>query len=1710
MAFLLRLLLLFPLLPSGQASWGVSSPRTVQGVRGSCLLIPCIFSFPDSVQVTDQGITTIWYYDYWGSRQVVTHSADPKLVEARFQGRAQLLGNTKHYTCNLLLRDLKPEDSGTYNFRFEISEGNRWSDTQGTSVTVTEEPVVPTISFPTELREGMAVDLNCSTPYACLEGQISLQWQGQDPSRSVTSNHLSLEPTGISHLQTLHMALTWEDHDRALHCQLSVANRKVQAETRLHVQYAPKGVQVLLSPSDRNILPGDLVTLTCLVNASYPEVNFVQWTKDGLHLEAKSRVLQLSQVAWSDAGVYTCHAGNRVGSSISPPLSLHVFMAEVQVNPAGPFLETQAVTLLCNTPPEGPSELHYSWYKNQVLLQGAHARALLLPSASRADTGFYACEVQNAQGRERSGPISVVVNHAPLVPELTAFLETQTGLMGILHCSVVSEPLATLTLYHKGLILASSTGENDPGPRFSISLAPNALHLEIRNLEPADDGEYQCTATNSLGNSTTTLDFHANVARLLISPATQVVEGQVVTLSCSSGLVPTSDTRFSWYRNGVLFLEGPSSSLLLPAVSSSDAGSYYCRAQGSLSASGPSSPAILTVLHPPRRPAFTAHLDPEAAEAGAGQRGLLSCQVDSDPPAQLRLLHETRVVATSLPPGGSCATCSPRVKVTSAPNSLRVEIREPVLEDEGEYVCEANNTLGSASASVSFNAQATVVVIRPSETPREGVEVTLKCVVSREAAGSPANFSWLRNEEPWTQGPLETMTLLPVARTDSGRYACRVLTEAHTLLSAPAVLTVLYPPDPPKLSALLDVAQGHMAVFACTVDSWPLAHLALFHGELLLASSRGHQLPSHGRLRAKATANSLQLELRELDLGDSGNYRCEATNTLGSANASLFFQVRGAWVQVTPSPELQEGQAVVLSCHLPAGTAEGSSYRWYRDGQPLEGANSATLRLAAITLKQAGAYHCQAQAPGTATASLAAPVVLHVSYAPRQATLTALLDTGPGRLGLLLCRVESDPPAQLRLLHRDSLVASTNQGTGELASSSPRLQVVVSPNTLRLEIHGAGLEDEGTYTCEATSVLGQASASTDFDAQAVSVQVWPTASVQEGQQVNLTCLVWTSDLAPLTYTWYRDSQQHPGGRSILLPNATASDAASYHCSVESHGRPPRLSRPVTLEVLYGPRNQRLTYLLESHGGRLVLILCTVDSHPPAQLAISHAGHLLASSTEASSPNSLRLELREPRPSNEGLYVCSAHNPLGRVNTSLELRLEGVRVTLVPSATVSEGATVTVTCEDPAAQLPALFVWYYNGRWLQEGPTASLVFPEAKQAHAGAYSCQVQDAQGTRSSRPAALQVLYAPRNAVLSTSWDSRTTLVAVLQCTVDSEPPAELTLSLDGEVLATSHGANGSATGLGRVQVARNALWLHVQNTTAGDGGTYVCTARNLLGSASTTGQLQASGGHVVANPGLDVPEGAALNLSCHFPGGPGPVDNSTVTWFWNGRPLHMEPLPTLTFSHVARAQAGLYHCRAEFPTGSTTAAPVLLRVLYPPTMPTLTSFLEPEGGLQGILDCQVDSEPAASLTLHLGSQLVASSQLRGDPGQGRIRVSAWPNALRVQVEELQPGDQGEYVCAASNILGSSSASAYFGTRALHRLHLFQQLLWGLGLLASLFGLLLGLGACLAWRRRHAHQLRRSKNLVEMASQKDSTQLCDPDALAGDGTTLDSAPLLD
>lgn len=103
--------------------------------------------------------------------------------------------------------------------------------------------------------------------------------------------------------------------------------------------------------------------------------------------------------------------GVRFGHELSGPQCACAVstVVEIQMSPAGPVLENQTVTLTCNTPREAAKQLHYSWYKNQVLLGGAQSSTLRLRSVTRADSGFYYCVVENIQGSQRSDAVSVEV-----------------------------------------------------------------------------------------------------------------------------------------------------------------------------------------------------------------------------------------------------------------------------------------------------------------------------------------------------------------------------------------------------------------------------------------------------------------------------------------------------------------------------------------------------------------------------------------------------------------------------------------------------------------------------------------------------------------------------------------------------------------------------------------------------------------------------------------------------------------------------------------------------------------------------------------------------------------------------------------------------------------------------------------------------------------------------------------------------------------------------------------------------------------------------------------------------------------------------------------------------------------------------------------------------------------------------------------------------
>lgn len=89
-------------------------------------------------------------------------------------------------------------------------------------------------------------------------------------------------------------------------------------------------------------------------------------------------------------------------------------------------------------------------------------------------------------------------------------------------------------------------------------------------------------------------------------------------------------------------------------------------------------------------------------ETQDGQLGIIQCVVESDPQADLSLFKGGELVASAC---GCHSKARHRARVTPSHNSLKMEIQDVVLEDEGTYMCQAINTYGNSSVSMDFTAE---------------------------------------------------------------------------------------------------------------------------------------------------------------------------------------------------------------------------------------------------------------------------------------------------------------------------------------------------------------------------------------------------------------------------------------------------------------------------------------------------------------------------------------------------------------------------------------------------------------------------------------------------------------------------------------------------------------------------------------------------------------------------------------------------------------------------------------------------------------------------------------------------------------------------------------------------------------------------------------------------------------------------------------------
>ncbi|XP_044847297.1 sialoadhesin-like [Mauremys mutica] len=147
--------------------WGVTlAPGPLAGWAGSCVTIPCSFTYPAGWTVSAVNWTR-------NGNQTVYHS-DEARFHAAFKGRVRYLGNKQH-NCSLRVAGLRPSDQGTYRFRFEVvgdsSSRNAWTGQPGQWLNVSgnQDPPPPPLQVSLSLTYTHMLHFCLALKSKCLE-----------------------------------------------------------------------------------------------------------------------------------------------------------------------------------------------------------------------------------------------------------------------------------------------------------------------------------------------------------------------------------------------------------------------------------------------------------------------------------------------------------------------------------------------------------------------------------------------------------------------------------------------------------------------------------------------------------------------------------------------------------------------------------------------------------------------------------------------------------------------------------------------------------------------------------------------------------------------------------------------------------------------------------------------------------------------------------------------------------------------------------------------------------------------------------------------------------------------------------------------------------------------------------------------------------------------------------------------------------------------------------------------------------------------------------------------------------------------------------------------------------------------------------------------------------------------------------------------------
>uniref|UniRef100_F6TWE8 Obscurin n=1 Tax=Monodelphis domestica TaxID=13616 RepID=F6TWE8_MONDO len=621
-----------------------------------------------AIEVSEGGATTL--------RCMLSAVAAP--VEWR-KGSEVIKSSNKYHlrqegaSLELIVRDLKPEDSGEYSCVFKD---------QKTTATLTVKALPAKFLEgleSTEATEGATATLRCT-----LSKAAPVEWR-KGLKRLRASDRYSLRQDGAMCELVIHKLDVDDSGDyTCVSGEKTTATLTVKA---LPAQFI-KGLKIMEATE------GSMVALCCELSKVAP----VEWRKGPEKLQASDRYslrqdgavceLVIHRLDMDDAGDYTCVCGEEKTKATLTVKALPAkFMKVLQSTEA---TEGSIATLHCELSKAVPVE----WRKGSKKLQASDRYSLRQDGAvcelvihrlDMDDAGDYTCVC----GEEKTKATLTVKALPAKFMKVLQSTEATEGSLVTLHCELSKAAPVEWRKESKKL---------QASDRCSLRQDGAVCELVIHRLDMDDAGDYT--------------SLPAKFMKILQS--TEGTEGSLVTLHCElSKAAPVewrkgleklqASDRYSLRQDGAVC------ELVIHRLDTDDAGDYVCMCGEEKTT------ASLTVKALPAK--FIKVL--QSTEATEGSLVTLHCELSKAAPVEWRK-------------GPEKLQGSDRFSLRQDGTVCELVIHRLDMDDAGDYVCVCGEEKTKATLTVKALPAKFIKVLQNIEAT-EGSMVTLHCELSRSA-----------------------------------------------------------------------------------------------------------------------------------------------------------------------------------------------------------------------------------------------------------------------------------------------------------------------------------------------------------------------------------------------------------------------------------------------------------------------------------------------------------------------------------------------------------------------------------------------------------------------------------------------------------------------------------------------------------------------------------------------------------------------------------------------------------------------------------------------------------------------------------------------------------------------------------------------------------------------------------------------------------------